>query len=187
MADKTVIGKVAQIVGAVLDVKFKEGELPEINEAIRIPTNDGGELVVEVSQHLGDDTVRCIAMGSTDGLVRGMDAIATGAAISVPVGENTLGRMFNVLGQPIDEKEDVSANAKRMPIHREAPSYADQRTETEILETGIKVIDLICPYIKGGIIGKIHVFGWRCINEILVITILWVWLLVARYGQKSQC
>lgn len=97
-------GKVTQVVGAVLDIRFDQGNLPEINEAIRIPTRDGGELVVEVSQHLGDDTVRCIAMGSTDGLVRGMDAIATGAPISVPVGENTLGRIFNVLGQPIDNK-----------------------------------------------------------------------------------
>ena len=97
------IGKITQIIGAVLDIKFTEGNLPEINDAIKVPTRDGKELVVEVSQHLGDDIVRCIAMGSTDGLVRGMDAIATGAPISVPVGENTLGRMFNVLGNPIDE------------------------------------------------------------------------------------
>lgn len=97
-------GKVTQVIGAVLDIRFDEGKLPEINEAIRIPTRDGNELTVEVSQHLGDDTVRCIAMGSTDGLVRGMDVVATGAPISVPVGEKTLGRIFNVLGQPIDNK-----------------------------------------------------------------------------------
>ena len=134
-------GKVTQVVGAVLDIRFDEGKLPEINEAIRIPTRDGGELTVEVSQHLGDDTVRCIAMGSTDGLVRGMDAIATGAPISVPVGEKTLGRIFNVLGQPIDNKpapEGVSYE----PIHRPAPQFEEQSTETELLETGIKVVDL---------------------------------------------
>ena len=102
-------GKITQIISAVLDIKFPDGRLPEINEAIKIPLKDGGELIVEVAQHLGDDTVRCIAMGSTDGLVRGMEAIATGAPISVPVGENTLGRMFNVLGQPIDNKPDPQA------------------------------------------------------------------------------
>ena len=110
-------GKVTQVIGAVLDIRFDEGKLPEINEAIRIPTGEGSSLTVEVSQHLGDDTVRCIAMGSTDGLVRGMDAVATGAPISVPVGEKTLGRIFNVLGQPIDNKpapEGVSYE----PIHR---------------------------------------------------------------------
>ena len=128
-------GKITQVVGAVLDIRFDEGKLPEINEAIRIPTRDGGELTVEVSQHLGDDTVRCIAMGSTDGLVRGMDAVATGAPISVPVGEKTLGRIFNVLGQPIDNKpapEGVSYE----PIHRPAPKFEEQATEKELLETG---------------------------------------------------
>ena len=145
-------GKITQIIGAVLDIKFSEGKLPEINEAIKIPTKDMGELVVEVSQHLGDDTVRCIAMGSTDGLVRGMDAIATGAAISVPVGENTLGRMFNVLGQPIDNKP-VPEGVSYEPIHRPAPEFKEQATETELLETGIKVVDLLCPYQKGGKIG----------------------------------
>ena len=142
-------GKITQIIGAVLDVRFDEGSLPEINEAIRVPLNDGSKLVVEVAQHLGDDTVRCIAMGSTDGLVRGMDAIATGAPISVPVGENTLGRIFNVLGDPIDNKpapEGVSYE----PIHRPAPTFEEQSTESELLETGIKVVDLLCPYQKGG-------------------------------------
>ena len=137
------IGRITQIIGAVLDIRFGEGQLPEINEAIVIPGGDGGELTVEVSQHLGDDTVRCIAMGTTDGLVRGMEAIATGAPITVPVGENTLGRIFNVLGKPIDNKpapEGVSFE----PIHRAAPDFEEQSTETELLETGIKVVDLLC-------------------------------------------
>ena len=148
-------GRITQVIGAVLDVRFDEGKLPEINDAIRIPTRDGGELVVEVSQHLGDDTVRCIAMGTTDGLVRGMEAIATGSPISVPVGENTLGRIFNVLGQPIDNKP-VPAGVSYEPIHRAAPTFAEQSTDTELLETGIKVVDLLCPYQKG---GKIGLFG----------------------------
>ena len=138
------IGKITQIIGAVLDIKFTEGNLPEINDAIKVPTRDGKELVVEVSQHLGDDTVRCIAMGPTDGLVRGMDAEATGAPISVPVGEQTLGRMFNVLGDPIDNKPAPEVQ-EHMPIHRKAPSFVEQATNTEMLETGIKVVDLLCP------------------------------------------
>ena len=133
-------GKITQVVGAVLDIRFDEGNLPQINEAIRIPTNGGGELTVEVSQHLGDDTVRCIAMGPTDGLVRGMEAIATGAPISVPVGENTLGRIFNVLGQPIDN-QPAPEGVDYEPIHRPAPAFEEQSTETELLETGIKVVD----------------------------------------------
>ena len=165
MADKTVIGKVTQIVGAVLDVKFKDGKLPEINEAIKITRNDGSELTVEVAQHLGDDTVRCIAMGPTDGLVRGMDAVATGAAISVPVGENTLGRIFNVLGEPIDEKE-APTDVTYEPIHRKAPSFEEQATEAELLETGIKVIDLLCPYQKG---GKIGLFGGAGVGKTVLI------------------
>ena len=138
------IGKITQIIGAVLDIKFQEGHLPEINEAIEID-NQGTELVVEVSQHLGDDTVRCIAMGPTDGLVRGMQAKATGAAISVPVGENTLGRIFNVLGEPIDGK-DAPKGVEYMPIHRKAPNFEEQAIEAELLPTGIKVVDLLCPY-----------------------------------------
>lgn len=128
MADKTVIGKITQIVGAVLDVKFKDDDLPEINEAIKINRQDGTTLVVEVAQHLGDDTVRCIAMGPTDGLVRGMDAIATGAPITVPVGECTLGRMFNVLGEPIDNKPAPQAEGYE-PIHRPAPEFKEQSTD----------------------------------------------------------
>ena len=161
----TNIGKITQIIGAVLDIKFTGGNLPEINEAITIKTNGDKNLTVEVAQHLGDDTVRCIAMGPTDGLVRGMEAVATGAPISVPVGENTLGRMFNVLGQPIDNKpapEDVSYE----PIHRPAPEFVDQSTEAELLETGIKVVDLLCPYQKG---GKIGLFGGAGVGKTVLI------------------
>ena len=151
-------GKITQIIGAVLDIKFPEGALPEINDAIRVPLKNGGELVVEASQHLGDDTVRCIAMGPTDGLVRGMEAIATGGPISVPVGENTLGRMFNVLGNPIDEI-DAPKDVEHWPIHRPAPSQ-------EMLETGIKVVDLLCPYQKG---GKIGLFGGAGVGKTVLI------------------
>ena len=132
----------------VLDIKYADGHLPEINEAIEITRQDKSRLVVEVAQHLGDDVVRCIAMGPTDGLVRGMEAVATGAAISVPVGENTLGRIFNVLGEPIDEKP-APTDVEYEPIHRKAPSFEEQATEAEMLETGIKVVDLLCPYQKG--------------------------------------
>lgn len=158
------IGKITQIVGAVLDIKFM-GKLPEINEAIEIVRKEGGRLVVEVAQHLGDDTVRCIAMGPTDGLVRGMDATATGGSISVPVGENTLGRMFNVLGEPIDEI-DPPKGVEYSPIHRKAPSFEEQSTSTEILETGIKVVDLLCPYQKG---GKIGLFGGAGVGKTVLI------------------
>ena len=159
------IGKITQILGAVLDIKFSEGELPEINDAINIPTKDGGKLVVEVAQHLGDDTVRCIAMGTTDGLVRGMEAHATGAPISVPVGEQTLGRIFNVLGEPIDEI-DAPQDVEYMPIHRKAPAFEEQATSTEMLETGIKVVDLLCPYQKG---GKIGLFGGAGVGKTVLI------------------
>ena len=158
------IGKITQIIGAVLDIKFSEGNLPEINEAIKIQNHDK-ELIVEVAQHLGDDTVRCIAMGPTDGLVRGMDAEATGAPISVPVGEHTLGRMFNVLGNPIDEKP-APEGVEYMPIHRKPPKFEEQSTETEILETGIKVIDLLCPYQRG---GKIGLFGGAGVGKTVLI------------------
>ena len=155
---ETNVGKITQIIGAVLDVKFMEGHLPEINDAIEIQRKDGGKLTVEVSQHLGDDTVRCIAMGPTDGLVRGMDAVATGGPISVPVGEATLGRMFNVLGEPIDEVE-APKDVEYMPIHRKAPAFEEQATSTEMLETGIKVVDLLCPYQMGGKTGLLGVAG----------------------------
>ena len=164
MADKN-IGKITQIIGAVLDIKFSKGKLPEIHEAIKIAMNTGNSLVVEVSQHLGDDTVRCIAMGPTDGLVRGMDAEATGAPISVPVGENTLGRMFNVLGDPIDGLE-APKEVEYAPIHRGAPAFEEQSTSTEMLETGIKVVDLLCPYQKG---GKIGLFGGAGVGKTVLI------------------
>ena len=164
MADNNT-GKITQIIGAVLDIKFSEGHLPEINEAIKIATNEGGELTVEVAQHLGDDTVRCIAMGTTDGLVRGMQAVATGAPISVPVGENTLGRMFNVLGEPIDGI-DSPKDVQYFPIHRKAPQFEEQSTSTEMLETGIKVVDLLCPYQKG---GKIGLFGGAGVGKTVLI------------------
>ena len=158
------IGKITQIISAVIDIKFTEGNLPEINSAINIKTNDGSKLVVEVAQHLGDDTVRCIALGPTDGLVRGMEAEATGAPISVPVGEQTLGRMFNVLGDPIDNKP--APEVEHMPIHRKAPAFVEQATNTEMLETGIKVVDLLCPYQKG---GKIGLFGGAGVGKTVLI------------------
>ena len=164
MAEKN-IGKITQIIGAVLDIKYADGHLPEINEAIEITRQDNTRLVVEVAQHLGDDVVRCIAMGPTDGLVRGMEAVATGAAISVPVGENTLGRIFNVLGEPIDEKP-APTDVEYEPIHRKAPTFEEQATEAEMLETGIKVVDLLCPYQKG---GKIGLFGGAGVGKTVLI------------------
>ena len=164
MADNNV-GKVTQIISAVLDIKFQEGHLPEINEAIEVPLAEGKRLVVEVAQHLGDDTVRCIALGPTDGLVRGMEAVATGASITVPVGENTLGRLFNVLGDPIDEIAAPKTEEK-WPIHRPAPSFEEQATSQEMLETGIKVVDLLCPYQKG---GKIGLFGGAGVGKTVLI------------------
>ena len=159
------IGRVIAARGPVVDIQFDaDRDLPDINNAIKLD-NHGEELVVEVAQHIGDDVVRCVAMGSTDGLTRGLDALDTGAPISVPVGRGTLGRMFNVLGHAIDGKEELT-EAEHMPIHRSAPSYAEQRTETEILETGIKVVDLICPFIKG---GKIGLFGGAGVGKTVLI------------------
>lgn len=166
MADKEkCVGKITQIVGAVLDIKFSAGNLPEIHDAINIKRNDGEKLVVEVAQQLGDETVRCIAMGPTDGLVRGMEAVATGAPIMVPVGEKTLGRMFNVLGDPIDNVE-APQDVSYLPIHRLAPEFSEQSTDTQILETGIKVVDLLCPYQKG---GKIGLFGGAGVGKTVLI------------------
>ena len=158
-------GKITQVIGAVLDIRFDQGVLPEINDAVEIRRKDGSKLVAETAQHLGDDIIRCIAMGPTDGLVRGMEAIATGGPITVPVGEVTLGRIFNVLGEPIDKKP-VPEGVKRNPIHRKAPTFAEQATETEILETGIKVVDLLCPYQKG---GKIGLFGGAGVGKTVLI------------------
>ncbi len=148
-------GKIIQVIGPVIDIRFTPENLPSIRNAIKIKTSDGGEMVCEVAQHIGDDIVRCIAMSSTDGLKRGMECVDTKNAIMVPVGDEVLGRMFNVLGEPIDGLGEVNAQ-KYMPIHREAPTFAEQETSAEILETGIKVIDLLCPYAKG---GKIGLFG----------------------------
>ena len=158
-------GKITQVIGAVLDIRFDQGVLPEINDAVEIRRKDGSKLVAETAQHLGDDIIRCIAMGPTDGLVRGMEAIATGGPITVPVGEVTLGRIFNVLGEPIDKKP-VPEGVKRNPIHRKAPTFAEQATETEILATGIKVVDLLCPYQKG---GKIGLFGGAGVGKTVLI------------------
>lgn len=162
-AQKT--GKITQVIGAVLDIQFGEEGLPEINDAIEIRRKDGSRLIAEVAQHLGDDIVRCIAMGPTDGLIRGMDAVAPGGPITVPVGEVTLGRIFNVLGEPIDNKP-LAENVKRNPIHRKAPGFSEQSTDTEVLETGIKVVDLLCPYQKG---GKIGLFGGAGVGKTVLI------------------
>ena len=148
------IGKVVEIIGPVVDIQFSQNNLPDLLTAIEIERPNEENLIVEVEQDIGSDRVRCIAMGSTDGLVRGMNAIDTGKPIQAPVGENVLGRMFNVLGKPIDGLGDVDANT--MPIHRKAPAFDEQSTTSEPLETGIKVIDLLCPYAKG---GKIGLFG----------------------------
>ncbi len=148
-------GKILQVIGPVVDIRYDAEHLPSIKNAILIQMGDGKQMTAEVAQHVGDDVVRCIAMSSTDGLVRGMECIDTGKPIEVPVGDEVLGRMFNVLGEPIDGLGEVKAE-KTMPIHREAPTFAQQTTQNEILETGIKVIDLLCPYAKG---GKIGLFG----------------------------
>ena len=148
-------GKILQVIGPVVDIRFDAEHLPSIKNAILIKTDDGQQMTAEVAQHVGDDVVRCIAMSSTDGLVRGMDCVDTGKPIEVPVGDAVLGRMFNVLGEAIDGLGEVKADQK-MQIHREAPTFAEQTTQNEILETGIKVIDLLCPYAKG---GKIGLFG----------------------------
>jgi F-type H+-transporting ATPase subunit beta len=158
------IGKVVQIIGPVLDIKFSSENLPNLLNAIEVEYN-GNRIVAEVAQHIGDDTVKCIAMSSTDGLVRGIDAVDTGAPISVPVGKGTLGRIFNVLGEVVDNKP-APTDSPKLPIHREAPSFEDQETSTEILETGIKVVDLIAPYAKG---GKIGLFGGAGVGKTVLI------------------
>ena len=158
-------GTVIQIVGPVLDIRFADGSLPQLLSAIEIPHGEN-TIVAEVAQHIGDNVVRCIAMNSTDGLQRGAVAIDTGAAISVPVGEACLGRVFNLLGQTIDNGAQVPENNERWPIHRPAPAYDEQESATEILETGIKVVDLICPYAKG---GKIGLFGGAGVGKTVLI------------------
>ena len=163
MSEKN-IGTVVQIIGPVLDIRFRENHLPNLLNAIEIEQN-GRKIVAEVAQHIGDDIVRCIAMSSTDGLVRGMQAIDTGSAIKVPVGNETLGRIFNLLGEPVDNLPAPQTEEK-WPIHREAPSFEEQQSTTEILETGIKVVDLIAPYAKG---GKIGLFGGAGVGKTVII------------------
>ena len=158
------IGSVVQIIGPVLDIRFPEGHLPELLSAIEIMNGDR-KVVAEVSQHLGDNVVRCISMNATDGMVRGMEAVDTGSPITVPVGEKCLGRIFNVLGEAVDDQPDPE-QVERWPIHRAAPAYEDQETSTEILETGIKVVDLIAPYAKG---GKIGLFGGAGVGKTVLI------------------
>ena len=157
-------GRVIQVIGPVLDIKFDNGHLPNLLNALEVD-NNGEKIVVEVAQHIGDDVVRCIAMSSTDGLVRGAKAVDTGAGITVPVGEKTLGRIFNLLGDPVDNMPAPDAEEKWC-IHREPPSYDEQESTTEILETGIKVVDLICPYAKG---GKIGLFGGAGVGKTVLI------------------
>ena len=158
------IGTICQVIGPVVDIQFEQDHLPDLLNAIKIQ-NDEEVLTVEVAQHIGDDVVRCIALGATDGLKRGMDAKDTGAAISVPVGNETLGRMFNVLGEPIDGKDALKGD-ETMPIHRKAPTFEDQDTSNEVYETGIKVIDLLCPYAKG---GKVGLFGGAGVGKTVLI------------------
>ena len=150
------IGKIVQVIGPVVDIRYAAGNLPALNNAIVVDKGEGQRITVEVAQHIGDDVVRCIAMASTDGLVRGMECLDTEAPISVPVGQQVLGRMFNVLGDEIDGLGGLPEPNKKLPIHRAAPSFEEQLTSAEILETGIKVIDLLCPYARG---GKIGLFG----------------------------
>ncbi len=157
-------GTIVQVIGAVLDIRFAPENLPDLLNAIEID-NNGTKLVVEVAQHIGDDLVRCIAMGSTDGLVRGMEAVDTGASIKVPVGEQTLGRIFNLLGEAVDNKPQPETEEK-WEIHRPAPTFEEQDASNEVLETGIKVVDLICPYLKG---GKIGLFGGAGVGKTVLI------------------
>ena len=163
MATKNTVGRITQVMGAVVDVQF-EGELPPILNALHVD-NKGNRLVLEVAQHLGESTVRCVAMDTTDGLVRGEDAVDTGEGIAVPVGPEMLGRIINVVGDPIDERGDVAAKSSR-PIHAQAPAFVDQSTEAEILETGIKVVDLLAPYAKG---GKVGLFGGAGVGKTVII------------------
>ncbi len=163
---KGLIGKVVQAQGPVIDVAFPDQCLPKILTALKVNLGGGKTLTVEVMQHIGDDVVRTVAMGATDGISRGMEVLNTEAPISVPVGEKTLGRMFNVLGEPIDGLGDDFSSCQRMPIHRAAPTFAEQSVSREVLETGIKVIDLLCPYVKG---GKIGLFGGAGVGKTVLI------------------
>ena len=165
MEEKQVKGKIVQVVGPIIDVEFADQHLPELLTALVIELGEGKSLTIEVAQHIGDDVVRAVSMGPTEGLVRGMEVISTESPITVPVGRETLGRMFNVLGQPIDGMPAVEG-AKRMSIHRNPPEFKDQSTKKEIFETGIKVIDLLCPYVRG---GKIGLFGGAGVGKTVLI------------------
>ena len=158
------VGKVVQVIGPVLDIRFEDGHLPELLNAIEIQNGDK-KVVAEVAQHVGDNVARCVSMNATDGMVRGLDALDTGGPITVPVGEKCLGRIFNLLGQAVDDQPDPT-DVERWPIHRPAPSFEEQETSTEILETGIKVVDLIAPYAKG---GKIGLFGGAGVGKTVLI------------------
>jgi len=166
MSTQKQTGKVSQVIGPVVDVEFPQGHLPEIYYAMETKTGDGKRLVLEVAQHLGYGKVRAVAMGSTDGLTRGAEVADTGAPIQVPVGKEALGRVFNVLGEPIDGKGEIPASVKRYPIHRKAPAFDKQSTKVEIFETGIKVIDLIAPFVKG---GKVGLFGGAGVGKTVLI------------------
>jgi len=182
MTDK-VHGKIVQVVGPVVDIQFPPDELPAIYDAVEIPRDGAGKLVVEVQQHLGGDWVRCLAMDSTDGLRRGMEAMATGAPIKVPVGEATLGRLLNVLGEPIDRKGPVETEERR-PIHQAPPTFEEQSTSTEVFETGLKVIDLVAPFTRG---GKTGVFGGAGVGKTVVIMELIHTIAVQHGGVSVFC
>ena len=164
--EKERMGKVVEAVGPVIDVKFLDRHLPSLLTALKVILKDDEKLTIEVMQHIGDDIVRCVAMGATEGVARGMDVIDTGSPISVPVGEKTLGRMFNVLGEPIDNLGGDFSDVPHNPIHRAAPSFSEQKVSNDILETGIKVIDLLCPYAKG---GKVGLFGGAGVGKTVLI------------------
>ena len=174
-------GRIVQVIGPVVDIRFPEGHLPKLYNAIEIIKNKDEKLIVEVAQHTGDDITRCISMGSTDGLVRNMECIDTEAPISVPVGTETLGRMFNVLGEEIDGLGKLPKNMLRNPIHRSAPSFDQQQTSAQILETGIKVIDLLCPYARG---GKIGLFGGAGVGKTVLMQEL-IHNIAKEHGGKS--
>ncbi len=167
MAKKKInIGRIIQIVGPIIDVRFEENNLPDLLTALLIKKEDGSTLTIEVSQHIGDDMVRCVSMGPTEGLIRNMEVIDTNAPITVPVGKKTLGRMFNVLGEPIDGLDNEFEKCPHLPIHRDAPRYEEQSTSSVMLETGIKVIDLLCPYVRG---GKVGLFGGAGVGKTVLI------------------
>jgi len=180
---KGAVGKVVQVIGPVVDVEFSPGELPEIYSALDIQREGQGPLVVEVQQHLGDEWVRCVAMDTTDGLRRGVDAVDTGAPISVPVGKGTLGRLFNVLGQPIDNLGEVDTDIT-YPIHRPAPTFDEQMTTTQIFETGLKVVDLIAPFTRG---GKTGIFGGAGVGKTVIIMELIRTIATEHHGVSVFC